>query len=107
MLPTGPVTAQRLGIYGQPSLQYQYNAHADVKQAVTSWLQTLDTYFFPARILTLVLRWNRCSNVSGGYVEVWCAPCAAHVPRCGNNLIGIGEPVALFFSISLVSTLFQ
>jgi hypothetical protein len=46
---------------------------ADVKQAVTSWLQFLDTDFF------LVSRWDNCSNVSCD-LEVWCVPSVARLP---------------------------
>jgi hypothetical protein len=46
---------------------------ADVKQAVTSWLQTLNTDFF------LVSRWDHCSNVCCDS-EVWCVPSAARLP---------------------------
>jgi hypothetical protein len=43
---------------------------ADVKQAVTYWLQTLDTDVLHAEIQVLMLRWDKCINVSGDYVEV-------------------------------------
>jgi hypothetical protein len=44
---------------------------ADVKEAVTSWLQTLDNDFFHIVIQALVPRWDRCVNVTGDYVKVW------------------------------------
>ena len=44
---------------------------ADVKEAVTSWLQTLDNDFFHIAIQALVPRWDRCVNVTDDYVEVW------------------------------------
>jgi predicted lipase len=44
--------------------------HADVKETVTSWLQTLVNDFFHIVIQALVLRLNRCVNVTGDYVEV-------------------------------------
>ena len=51
---------------------------ADVQQAVTSWLHTLDTDFFYARTQALVprrdIRLNRC-KLRG----VWCAPSATRV----------------------------
>jgi len=34
----------------------------DIKQAVFSWLQTLDTDFFYAGIKALVQHWDKCSN---------------------------------------------
>ena len=51
---------------------------ADVKQAITSWLHTLDTDFFCARTQALVpqrkIGLNRC-RLRG----VWCAPSAIRV----------------------------
>jgi len=55
----------------------QFVTDVDVKQAVTSWLQTFYTELFYAGIKALVPRWVKCLtvlNVSGKYVEVWCAP---------------------------------
>ena len=43
---------------------------ADVKQAVTSLLQTLKTDFCYTRIQSLVQQWDKCLNVNGDYVEV-------------------------------------
>ena len=54
---------------------------ADKKQAANSRLETLDTYSFHAGMQALVPRWDKCLNVSGEYVEVWCVPCATHVLR--------------------------
>jgi hypothetical protein len=48
----------------------QFAAGADVKRAVTSWLQTLHTDVFYAGVQTLVPRWDKWSNVNGNYVEV-------------------------------------
>jgi hypothetical protein len=45
---------------------------ADVKQAVTSWLQTLDADLF----CTLVMWWDKCLNANGDYVAVWPVPFA-------------------------------
>lgn len=54
---------------------------ADVKQAVTSWLKTLDTcLFFYFWIQALALRCDMCLNINGDYVEVWCVPSAAGGP---------------------------
>jgi hypothetical protein len=44
---------------------------AEVKQAATSLLQTLDNYFFIIGIQALVPMWERCVNVTRDYVEVW------------------------------------
>jgi len=43
---------------------------ADVKQAVASWLQTLDTSVFYTGIQGLVLRWDGCLYVKSDYVGV-------------------------------------
>jgi hypothetical protein len=49
----------------------RFATDADVKQAVTSWLQTLDTsLFFNGIQVFLVPRWDKCLNVNGDYVEV-------------------------------------
>jgi hypothetical protein len=42
----------------------------NMKQAVTSWLQTLDTNFFYAGIQTLVPWWDKRLNVNGAHMEV-------------------------------------
>jgi hypothetical protein len=36
---------------------------ANVKQAVTSWLQIMDTDFFSIRMQALLLQWDKCLNV--------------------------------------------
>jgi hypothetical protein len=48
----------------------RFATDADMTEAVTSWLQTLDTDFFCVRIQFLVSQWDRYFNVSGDYVEV-------------------------------------
>jgi hypothetical protein len=58
----------------------RFSAEADVEQAVTSWLQTLDTDLFYAELELLVPRRKKCLNINGDYVEVWCVPSATHVP---------------------------
>jgi hypothetical protein len=54
----------------------KFAANAKVKQAVTSWLQTIDSSFFYAGIK------NRCYGgaLAGDCVEVWCVPSATHEP---------------------------
>jgi len=56
---------------------------ADVKQAVTSCLQTLDTYLFYAGTQVLVPRWVRYWNVIVDCRVVWCVPsatvCRVHI----------------------------
>ena len=53
---------------------------ADLKQIITSWLQTLNNSVF-----TLVPLWGKCRDGSGDYVEVWCVPSASHVPRIDQS----------------------
>jgi len=57
----------------------QFATDANVKQAVTSWLQKLKTSSFHARIQALVLWWDKCLNVSGDNVEVWYVPSSTGV----------------------------
>jgi len=40
------------------------------KQAVTSWLQTLDINFFYTVVHVLVQWWYKCLNVNSDHVEV-------------------------------------
>jgi hypothetical protein len=44
--------------------------NADVKQVVTSSLQTFDTDYFYVGMATMVLQCDRCLNVNDDYVEV-------------------------------------
>jgi hypothetical protein len=77
-------------------------ADADVRQAVTSWLQVLDTHFVYTGIQALVSRWYKCLNARGEYVEVWCVPCAADLTRLHQSLdkvISIGEFVTVFLKL--------
>jgi hypothetical protein len=48
----------------------------NMKQAVTSWLQTL--YFLCTETQALVPCWYKSLNVDGDYAEVWCAPRATY-----------------------------
>ena len=49
---------------------------ADMKQAVASCLQTPHSNFFCDEIQALVPQRDKCLNVSGDHVEVWCVPSA-------------------------------
>jgi len=66
----------------------RFATDAGVKQAVTSWLQTLYPYFFYTSVQALVPRWGKCLHVNSDYVEVCCLPCTimchiyAHLPTC-------------------------
>ena len=65
----------------------------DVKQAVTYWLQALDTDFSHAGIQILMSRWDNCINVSGDYVGVRCLPsgtCVPSIRRSGMKLSALG-----------------
>jgi hypothetical protein len=64
---------------------------ADVKQVVSSWLQTLNADLFYAGIQTMVSRWDICLEVSGDDVDAWCVPFATHAPciqQTQNNVLG-------------------
>jgi hypothetical protein len=71
---------------------------ADVKQVITSWLQTLDN-----SVVTLVPLWGKCQGDSGGCVDVWCVPSASYVPRIdrSHNYILTWDFVTLVVESSL------
>jgi hypothetical protein len=52
----------------------------DVKQAVTSWLQTHNKDWLYARPQSLVPQWDKCLNVTYDSVKVWCVPSVTRVP---------------------------
>ena len=56
----------------------RFATDADVKQAVTSWLSILNTYFFYTGIQALVSLWDRRLNVDDEYVESWCISYATY-----------------------------
>ena len=58
---------------------------ADMKQAVTSRVDSFDTSFFYGRIQALVLWSNQQVNVNAVYTEVWCVPSATHVPSTSTS----------------------
>ena len=76
----------------------------DVKQAVTSSLQTLDNDFHCTRLEALVSRWEKCLNVSGDYEKIWCVPSATHA-QCmqwsQNKVLGIRIFNTLFSEASI------
>lgn len=51
-----------------------------MKQAATSWLQTLRTDVFCAGIQALVPGWVKWLTTNGDWVKVWCVPPVTHVP---------------------------
>jgi len=63
--------------------------NADVKQVITSWLQTFYKCLYPG-IWALVPLWGKCKDGSGDCFEVWCVPSASHVPcidQSHNNIL--------------------
>jgi hypothetical protein len=77
-----PVISISLYVYlKKPLAVKQFLTDAAMKQAVTSELQTLNTYFFCAGIQqALVPRWDKCLSVSADCVGFWCVRTATHVP---------------------------
>ena len=62
-----------------------FAADADVKQAFTSGLPTLDTDFFDARIQGWVVWEGKCLCVNDDNVEVSCVPSVTHVTRTSKS----------------------
>jgi hypothetical protein len=76
-----------------------------LKQAVTSWLQTLDTCFFSAKIRVLVPWCDKCLNFSGD-CEGLMWPSATHMPsihKSQNDILGIWVFVSSFFKLLCIS----
>jgi hypothetical protein len=48
----------------------QFAVDGDMKQAITSWMQTLGTRFFCTGMQTLVPQWGKCLNINGHYMKV-------------------------------------
>jgi hypothetical protein len=64
-------------LFGTPNMHLAFKRFApdaDMKQAATSRLLVLDTDFFYRGMQSLVLRWDRCLNVSCDYWKVSCVP---------------------------------
>jgi hypothetical protein len=70
----------------------QFAEDTDVKQAVTPFLQTLDTHFSYAMIIiqAFVPRRDTRFSANDEHVEVWCAPSATHAPctHRSQNVVG-------------------
>jgi hypothetical protein len=81
---TGPVSHSDFRLLGPIKKLLtgkRFATDVDVKQVVTSWLQTHDTdFFFNSGIQALVPQWDKCLNTDGDCVEVRCVPSATHVP---------------------------
>lgn len=72
-----------------------FAADANVKQAVTSWLQTIESNFLKAGIKASV--WHGGTD-AGDYVELCCVPSATNVPFLDgsqNKVLGI----RIFFTV--------
>ena len=70
----------------------RFATDADVKRAAPSWLQTLDADFIYAEIQALATQWEKCLNIDGDHVEVWCVPSATHesrLRRCQSKVLDI------------------
>jgi hypothetical protein len=79
---------EQLHIPLKKHLAYSLSAtNADVKQVVTSWLQTSDNDF----LYTSPPWWATCLNINGDYMVVCCAPSEAYVScmyRRQNTVLG-------------------
>ena len=65
-----PVISTIFGLLKKHLAGKRFATDADVKQVITSWLQTLDTDFLYAGIQALAPQWERCVNENSDYVEV-------------------------------------
>jgi hypothetical protein len=63
----------------------RFATEAYMRQALTCWLQKLDTGFFHARTHALVPRLDERLNINGDYREVWCVSSAINMP-CINKV---------------------
>ena len=91
----GPSDFHLFGLLRELLVDQRLAIDVDVKQAVTSLLQTHDT-----GIQALAQWWNKCLNFNGAYMEVWCVPSAAHVlciSRSQVKVVGVIVPRTLFF----------
>ena len=59
-----PENFRLLILLTKPQIGKQFTRDADVKQAVTSWLQTFDNDFFYKGTQVLVPQWDNCLNVN-------------------------------------------
>jgi hypothetical protein len=85
----------------------RFVTNADAKQALTSWLQTLDIDFYSSGIQAMMPLWCISLNVSGDYASVWCVPSATHVPcECGSYSKVVDTTVFLSLWIVLLTTLY-
>ena len=62
---------------------------ADVKQALTSCLQTFGNDFFYGAIQAMVSHRDKFSSVNGDYVELLYVLCATLVPHTHTHIQGV------------------
>jgi hypothetical protein len=87
-LPTDPVSCPVISIYLNPlritCLAVSSIPDNNVKQAVTSWLQTLDTAFCYTGIQALMSLWNQCLTLSARHpFQSFSTPCILNVNNTG------------------------
>ena len=63
-----------------------FGAHANMKQTVTSWLQTLDTNFLYTGLQASLPQSDKCTNITSACVEFWCVQSTADMPCIHQRL---------------------
>jgi hypothetical protein len=74
-LATVQISLPVISILLDPLKTSAWQADADGKQAVTCWLQTLDTSYFISGVQGFVPRWDKCLNVSDDSGSLVCTMC--------------------------------
>jgi hypothetical protein len=59
-----------IGLLKKRLANKRFQTDADVKQAATSRLQTIDIDFFEAGIQALMSLWYKCLNIKGDNVDI-------------------------------------
>jgi hypothetical protein len=72
-----------LGLLKKYLARKRFTTDVDMKEPITSWLQTLDDFSYAA-IPALVLQREKCLNVKGDYGEVSCVISTTHM-RCKHR----------------------
>ena len=47
----------------------RFSSDTDIQVDVTSWLEGQDSGFYPAGMSSLPAKWNKCTELNGGYIE--------------------------------------
>jgi len=68
-LDLAPCGLDFFGLFKNRLVGKGFERDADVKQVVTPWIQSLDTYFLYPELQSLVPRWDSGLFVSCNYVE--------------------------------------